>query len=425
MKSTHESLIGGALLLSKNVIAYSVTQKLSALYPGKAIIHGSGTFDWEDCLEGQQCKAEPLPGVLEQIVTDWAGKGKGLSHEAENGWYQVEWQGNSLEVLLLSWHTDGMGSCKSRYYWILGEDRCIAESFLNTLCEWNAVLRGEVLVFDNGHWQKSADLFNSIKSATFDNLVLQGSLAEEIKADFAQFFSSRDVYERYRIPWKRGVLFIGPPGNGKTHSVKALVNWLAQPCLYVKSFKARYATDHETIRDVFRQARETVPCILILEDLDSLINSKNRSFFLNELDGFAANTGIVVLATTNHPERLDPAILDRPSRFDRKYHFEDPAREARLAYLNLWNGTLDSELRLSEAGLPHIADATDGFSFAYLKELFLSSMMRWITAPGPENMDAVMLIQAKALREQMSSQVEQPSLNLDGDEEVEQTDEDD
>jgi SpoVK/Ycf46/Vps4 family AAA+-type ATPase len=69
-----------------------------------------------------------------------------------------------------------------------------------------------------------------------------------------------------------------------------------------------------------------------MEDIDSMVTDKIRSLFLNELDGFATNVGVVVLATTNHPERLDPAILDRPSRFDRKYYFELPAEAERRAY---------------------------------------------------------------------------------------------
>lgn len=60
------------------------------------------------------------------------------------------------------------------------------------------------------------------------------------------------------------------------------------------------------------------PCVLILEDLDSLINDANRSFFLNQLDGLENNDGILVIGSTNHFERLDPAITKRPSRFDRK-----------------------------------------------------------------------------------------------------------
>jgi AAA+ superfamily predicted ATPase len=141
-----------------------------------------------------------------------------------------------------------------------------------------------------------------------------------------------------------------------------------------------------------------------MEDLDSLIDEENRAFFLNELDGFASNVGIVALATTNHPERLDPSIVDRPSRFDRKYHFELPALEERLAYIHLWNNGLQSNLRLSDAGIAAVAEQTEEFSFAYLKELFLSSIMQWINTPGAaDGMDAVMYEQIETLREQMAT----------------------
>lgn len=69
---------------------------------------------------------------------------------------------------------------------------------------------------------------------------------------------------------------------------------------------------------VFEKARMEAPCVLILEDLDSLINDANRSFFLNQLDGLENNDGLLVIGSTNHYDRLDPAITKRPSRFDRK-----------------------------------------------------------------------------------------------------------
>ncbi len=218
-----------------------------------------------------------------------------------------------------------------------------------------------------------------------------------------QFFAARETYETYGIPWKRGIIFVGPPGNGKTHAVKAIINAIQQPCLYVKSFKVEYRTDEDNIRMVFDRARKSAPCILVLEDLDSLVTAQNRSFFLNELDGFAANIGIVTLATTNHPERLDPAILDRPSRFDRKYPFDLPALEERQAYIRMWNSSLQATLRLSGDAEAQLAEQTEGFSFAYLKELFLSSMMRWINRPGQETMEQIMAAQVEVLREQMMS----------------------
>ena len=143
--------------------------------------------------------------------------------------------------------------------------------------------------------------------------------------------------------------------------------------------------------------------MLVLEDLDSLLNDENRSFFLNELDGFAANTGIVTLATTNHPERLDPAILDRPSRFDRKYSFALPGCPERVEYITLWNASLQDLMRLPTEAIPQLAALTEGFSFAYLKELFLSSMMRWIAAPQADIMDKLMIEQVELLSQQMTS----------------------
>jgi SpoVK/Ycf46/Vps4 family AAA+-type ATPase len=205
-------------------------------------------------------------------------------------------------------------------------------------------------------------------------------------------------------------LFIGPPGNGKTHTIKALVNQLNQPCLYAKGFKTEYETDQENIRLVFQRARMTTPCLLILEDLDSMIDDKSRAFFLNELDGFETNAGVMVLATTNHPERLDPAILNRPSRFDRKYYFDLPAEAQRRAYISAWNKDLQPELRLSETAAAEVASQTEGFSFAYLKEMFLSSMMQWM-ANRDIPMDRVIPGQVAQLQQQVAAGPQSPTLS--------------
>ena len=140
----------------------------------------------------------------------------------------------------------------------------------------------------------------------------------------------------------------------------------------------------------------------MLEDLDSLIDNQNRSFFLNELDGFAENTGVVVLATTNHPDKLDPAILDRPSRFDRKYYFRLPSAAGRLAYLTRWRESVEAELRFSDKALQQAVDRTEGFSFAYLKELCLSAMMGWV-AERTTPMDKILRRTATTLRDEMNA----------------------
>ncbi|HLK58462.1 MAG TPA: ATP-binding protein [Chthonomonadaceae bacterium] len=402
-----ETLLAEALSRPASAIPYFLTQQLTTLYPGKALLQCDRpyAFDVEAYARAGHCAAALHPQLVHQIATRWEGVEQGLVSEAENAWFEITWQGHPLEVLKLTWCE---GGCTEERAWVLADTGEVAENFLAAVSEWCSEVRGEVLVFESGCWEKSEPLFRAIKNATFDNLILPAGLKEEIQADFSRFFASRPIYERYRVPWKRGVLFIGPPGNGKTHTVKALINGLGQPCLYVKSLKSRCDTEHANIRRVFERARKTTPCILVLEDLDSLLTDANRSFFLNELDGFAANTGIVVLATTNHPERLDPAILERPSRFDRKYHFELPCVAERNAYLRAWNETLEPALRLSQPTLTQIACQTEGFSFAYLKELFLSAMMRWIADRLPGGMDAILPAQIGFLREQMRRAAEEP-----------------
>ena len=261
------------------------------------------------------------------------------------------------------------------------------------------------MVFDGESWRKDEKLYRAIKHARFDSLVLAGTQKEEIRADAHRFFAARDLYRQHGVPWKRGVIFYGPPGNGKTHALKALVNDLGLPCLYVKSFRNSYGPDEESMAAVFGQARKSAPCVLVFEDLDALISKRNRSFFLNELDGFAGNDGILTLATSNHPKRLDPAIVDRPSRFDRKYEFGLPGLPERLIFLGQWSRSLEPEMRLSPAGLRAVAEASAGFSFAYLKELCLTGLMRWIDRPGGGGeaaMDAIMQDTAALLAGQVA-----------------------
>jgi hypothetical protein len=397
-----DDFLNSSLALPTNAIAYSVSERLSGLFPERFVLEGDLTYcDIEKYAAAGLCSLGPRAGVHNQLASAWDEE-DGPGKTARNAWYEVEWDGQRLDVLILTWNA---GFRDQSYLWIIADDEATAEGFFCEVSGWNAEVRDEVLVFDGGCWSKSDALFRAIRTATFENLVLAGSLKQEIRDDLTRFFATRSAYEEHGVPWKRGVLFVGPPGNGKTHAVKALINSLARPCLYVKSFQAEDATEHDCIRQAFKKARKSAPCIFVLEDLDSLINAGNRSFFLNELDGFAANTGVVALATTNHPERLDPAILDRPSRFDRKYHFDLPAADERLTYVRLWAGSLGEALRPSEAGLAEVVGRTEGFSFAYLKELFLSAMMRWIASPGGGGpaMDAILLEQSEALHGQMAS----------------------
>jgi DNA replication protein DnaC len=402
-----ENFIKEAHYKPNDYIKYHVGRELAELHPKKAIIQGQNWyFDLDAFVRAGQCSVIEQKSVFHHVITDWEEAGKKLRERTDNSWLNVLWQGHLIDVVLITWHE---GCYRLRNHWIVAEERKIAEDFFRAVCEWCSEVRGEILVFHDGYFQKDKQLFSSINSATFDNLILPDSLKQQVQNDFQQFFKAREIYERYGIPWKRGALFIGPPGNGKTHTLKALINQLQKPCLYIRSFKSEGDTEQENMSVVFKRARMASPCVLVLEDLDSMVDSNNQSFLLNELDGFHPNTGVVVLATTNHPERLDASILDRPSRFDRKYYFELPSANERLAYVAKWNADLQAEMRVTEAGVVAVVKGTVGFSFAYLKELFVAAMVQWVSSGGNGPMDDVILTQTGLLRSQMNSKKESVS----------------
>ncbi|EIM84771.1 P-loop containing nucleoside triphosphate hydrolase protein [Stereum hirsutum FP-91666 SS1] len=243
-------------------------------------------------------------------------------------------------------------------------------------------------------WTANKQLYKAVQAASWEDVVLEDAFKEGLRRDTKGFFESKDIYEDLETIWKRGILLLGPPGNGKTESIKALLKETDYPALYVKSFTTPYGPEYG-VRTIFDHARRHAPCILVLEDLDAMVVPKVRSFFLNELDGLAANAGILTIATTNHPERIDDAIVNRPSRFDVKYNFSLPDVELRKAFARKWvgkfggsgtkegNGGAEPVTRAKgvkfEMGQDEIAakiaGMTEGFSFAFLKELFVSFLL--------------------------------------------------
>jgi len=313
-------------------------------------------------------------------------------------WWLIQFQGQQLEYLQYS-ITEGMH--RSTQTVMASPDVGTAETFLARCKEFNSILEGAVLVFSEGCWRKDEDLFHDIQNSTRDNLILAPDLAETIWSDVQNWLDSRELYDQHAIPWKRGIILTGPPGNGKTHTIKALINHFEINALYVRGFSERYGSESANITKVFEKARESAPCFLILEDLDSLVNPKNRSFFLNELDGFTRNRGIFIIASANDPGKLDAALVNRPSRFDRKYLFDLPAVAERQRYLEFLSRSLADELQLDADEAARVADATEGFSFAYLKELVLSSMMAWISDGRRASFAGVMQANAVFLLSQM------------------------
>lgn len=200
-------------------------------------------------------------------------------------------------------------------------------------------------------------------------IILPETLKEDIKQNIEDFINRKEHYRKLNIPYKRGFLFTGPPGNGKTMLLKVIASdYKSLKFIY---FKFDQHSDNDDINNVFQKAKELAPSILCFEDMDSLFKSNiTLSHFLNKLDGFEERDGTLILATTNHPEEIDPALTSRPSRFDRVWMINNPDCQCRKIFLQRhFNGLFSDSL------VESITARTEGFSMAYLKELFISASM--------------------------------------------------
>jgi hypothetical protein len=274
------------------------------------------------------------------------------------------------------------------------------DRLLLTLGRWTSVPHNDIYVFEESYWRRSKSTWAAIQGASWDDVILDPAVKSQLMADVQGFFSpeTKALFKSLSVPYKRGIILHGVPGNGKTISVKALITHLMQlkepvPALYVKSIVDKCAGEQKSIQTIFKYARRSAPCLLIFEDLDSLVTDEVRSYFLNEVDGLDSNDGILMIGSTNHLEKLDSAVTKRPSRFDRKYAFRLPEPAQRESYAQYWREKLEktnSSIDYPNGLCPLIAQLTDGFSFAYLKELFIVtilSIMRGCT--GDEEWDVM------------------------------------
>ncbi len=212
-----------------------------------------------------------------------------------------------------------------------------------------------------------------IPSVSWDDVILPPGFAEDIQANVNGFFQSRARYKDLGIPYRRGFLFAGPPGCGKTLTLKALANTTPFTFITVLN-RGGIAEPHLEghIGHAFYLAEKHSPAIVLFEDLDKLVQSKyiSLSHFLNILDGLKVMDGVLVIATSNDPGALDPALLHRPSRFDRLWRFSLPACEERCLLLQRKGARY-----FSEAALDEVAQKSGGFSGAYVQEIIVNALL--------------------------------------------------
>ncbi|THH15203.1 hypothetical protein EW146_g5223, partial [Bondarzewia mesenterica] len=345
----------------------------------------------------------PVPGLLLDSV--------------EFGAFKVAWKHYDFTLyiarksrLVVQWPV-GFG-VKTQYFILHEGPETPANDLLLSAGIYEDQLHNEIWVFNQGFWNKDAGLWQDVQKADWSDVILEEDFKVALQKDVYSFFSSEGTYKKLSLPWKRGLILYGPPGNGKTISIKAIMKTCdakGYNPMYVRSFKS-WMGDEGSMAAVFNKARQTSPCVLILEDLDSLINDSNRSFFLNELDGLKGNDGLLVIGTTNHFDRLDPGLSTRPSRFDRKYLlyslFDDPNLAARTLYVQYWQEKLkdNQDVVFPDSLVKEIAETTDRFSFAYLKEAFVSALVVLLAdqeGGTKTSFENVIKSQIKTLRKQL------------------------
>ncbi len=206
--------------------------------------------------------------------------------------------------------------------------------------------------------------------------------AKEELREIVNFLKEPDAYGRLGARIPKGILLVGPPGTGKTLMARAVAGEAGVPFFsisgseFVEMFVGVGAA---RVRDLFDQARKAAPAIIFIDELDALGRARGvgpagggndekeqtLNQLLNELDGFDPQQGIVLLAATNRPEILDPALL-RAGRFDRQVLVDRPDKVGRLAILkvHIKNVTLSRDIEIEQ-----VAALTPGFSGADLANL--------------------------------------------------------
>jgi hypothetical protein len=233
------------------------------------------------------------------------------------------------------------------------------------------VYRGQVVSFGRpmfGHHQASILRFHHREPLTPDELILPPETFDDVRRQVVGVMRHRDRLRSAGQHLKRGMLLYGPPGVGKTHTVRYLVGELTGTTIVQLSGDTLHA-----IKQACSIARTLQPAMIVVEDVDLIAAQRDMYdgaapvlfMLLNEMDGLDEDADVVFLLTTNRADLLEDALASRPGRVDQAVHIDLPDRDARQRLISLYRRGLE----VDESRLDTVLDRTDGVTASFLKEL--------------------------------------------------------
>ena len=252
---------------------------------------------------------------------------------------------------------------------------------------YRKIAKGSGMMGGMGVGKNTAKVYVQKKTGvTFKDVAGQDE-AKESLTEIVDFLHNPDKYARIGAKLPKGALLVGPPGTGKTLLAKAVAGEANVPFFslagsdFVEMFVGVGAS---RVRDLFKEAEKMAPCIIFIDEIDSIGKSRDSQMqsndereqtlnqLLTEMDGFDTSKGIVILGATNRPEILDKALL-RPGRFDRRVIVDRPDLKGRIAILNVHSKDVKMS---SNVNLESIAKGTPGAVGADLANIVNEAALR-------------------------------------------------
>jgi predicted AAA+ superfamily ATPase len=233
------------------------------------------------------------------------------------------------------------------------------------------VYRGQVVSFGRTMFGRQGSFlrFHRRETLSQDELILPAATFDDVRRQVVGVARHRDALRAAGQHLKRGLLLYGPPGVGKTHTVRYLVGELADTTIVQLSGDTLHA-----IKEACSIARTLQPAMIVVEDVDLIAEERDHYSgsampllftLLNEMDGLDEDADVVFLLTTNRADLLEDALASRPGRVDQAVHIDLPDREARHRLAELYRRGLS----LDDSRLDTVLDRTDGVTASFLKEL--------------------------------------------------------